>query len=111
MAVPIEVVEQGGEDLGPGAILAPAPEAVVDGLPRAIAWRDVTPRGTGVQTPEEAVDQAAMRFPRMATTALMAQVWEEPLDAVPLRMVQFVAVHGKAPFGNLPAGQLESLLL
>ena len=47
----VQAEQQGVEDLGPGAVLAPAVEAVVDGLPRAIAFGDVGPRGTGVQVP------------------------------------------------------------
>src|SRR5262249_10816870 len=37
--------QQGVEDLGPGAVLAPAVEAVVDGLPGAVASWGVGPGG------------------------------------------------------------------
>jgi hypothetical protein len=108
----VEVVEQGGEDLGPGAVEAPAAEAVVDGLPRAVAARDIAPGGAGVQAPEDAIEEAAMRPPRVAFAAVVSQVREEARDALPLPVLEFVAPsHGGPPFGNLPAGQLESLLL
>jgi hypothetical protein len=36
-SVPLEVVEQMGQDLGPGAVATPAVEAVVGSRPRSIA--------------------------------------------------------------------------
>src|SRR5439155_23063185 len=59
----VEAQQQGVEDPGPGAVLPPAVEAVVGGLPGAEASGEVTPGGAGVQVPEDAVDHAAVRPP------------------------------------------------
>src|SRR5262245_20486926 len=55
-AAPIQAEQQGVEDVGPGAVLAPAVEAVVDGLPAPVAFGGCPARGAGVQVPEDAVD-------------------------------------------------------
>jgi hypothetical protein len=108
----VEMVEQGGEHLGPRAIPTPAVEAVVDGLPRAIARGNVAPGGAGVQAPEETVEQAAVRLPRVPALAVVMQVRKETRDAFPLSGLEFVATtHGWPPFGNLPAGQRGSQVL
>src|SRR5436305_4185038 len=62
----VQLEQQGVEDLGPGAILTPAAEAIVEGLPGAVAARGVRPGGAGVQVPEDAVDQRAMVLPGVA---------------------------------------------
>src|SRR5690348_7485584 len=59
-ALLVQAQEQGIEDLGPGAVLAPAAEAVVNRLPGAVALGDVRPGGAGVEAPEDAVDEGAM---------------------------------------------------
>jgi len=56
----VQVQQQGIEDFGPGAVLAPAVEAVVDGLPRAIALGSVGPGGAGMQVPKYTVNEAPM---------------------------------------------------
>jgi hypothetical protein len=47
--VAFELVQEMGEQFGPGAIRPPAIEAVVDGLPRTKAFGDVPPRSPGMQ--------------------------------------------------------------
>src|SRR5262245_55542786 len=49
----LQGVEQRGKDFRPGAVAAPAPEATVNGFPRAIDFWDVAPGGAGVQAPED----------------------------------------------------------
>src|SRR4051794_31005503 len=93
----IELQQQGVEDLGPGAVLAPAVEAVVDGLPGAVAFGGVGPGGPGVQMPEDAVDQGAVILPGMARLAALVAVGKERLDLRPLGVRQVVAVHGWPP--------------
>src|SRR6266545_3302535 len=104
----VELEQQGVENLGPGAVLAPAVEAVVDGLPGAVAsWR-IGPRGTRVQVPEDAVDQGAMVLPGVAAAALVGAVGEEVLDPLPLGVGEVKAiVPGWPPSGNCPARLLR----
>ena len=49
--VAFQVVEEMGEEFGPSAIRSPTIEAVVDGLPGAIAFGNVPPRGSRMQDP------------------------------------------------------------
>src|SRR5262249_22121489 len=64
--VPVDLASRLGaglevvEDAVPGAALAPAVEAGVDGLPRAEELGQVAPGGAGVQDPEDAVDHEAV---------------------------------------------------
>src|SRR5262245_40614383 len=90
----IQEQPQGVEDLGPGAVLAPAVEAVVDGLPGAVAFGRVRPGGAGVQVPEDAVDQRAVVLPRVPCLAVVVALREERLDPLPLRVGKIKAVHG-----------------
>src|SRR5436309_15791997 len=100
-AVAVELQQQGVEDLGPGAVLAPAVEAVVDGLPGAVARRGVGPGGAGVQVPEDAVDQRAVVVEGMAGLAVVVAVGEEALDLAPLGVGEVEAVvHGSPPSGK-----------
>jgi hypothetical protein len=79
-AVVIEAEQQGIEDLGPGAVLAPAVEAIIDGLPGSVAFRGIGPRGTRVQVPEDAVDQGAMILPRVSPYGEKTGSKDKPLD-------------------------------
>src|SRR5947199_88132 len=91
----IELPQQGVEDVGPGAVLAPAVEAVVDGLPGPVALRGVGPGSAGVQVPEDAVDEAAVVLPGMAAVAVVVAVGEEAGNALPLGVGKVIAVgHG-----------------
>src|SRR5262249_33478637 len=103
----VEIEQQRVEDFGPRAVLAPAVEAVVDGLPGAVAPWGVGPGGAGVQVPEDAVDQRAMVLERATGFAMVVAVGEEALDPTPLgvREVKTV-VHGSPPPGKRPAREL-----
>jgi hypothetical protein len=107
----VQAEQEGVEDLGPGAVPAPAVEAVVDGLPGAVALGGVGPRGAGVQVPEDAVDEGAVAMRRVASAAVVVEVREERCDKASLGVGEVVAVHGWPPSGNRPAGHLEPLLL
>src|SRR5436309_1021946 len=52
----LQICQEMGENIGPGAVPAPASEASVDCFPRAVTFRDVSPRGTGMKAPNDAVD-------------------------------------------------------
>jgi hypothetical protein len=111
-AVALEVIEQPGEELGPHPILAPAIEAVVDGLPGAVAFRDIAPGGAGVEDPEDAVEAIAMGLPGMPLAAVVCGMGQEVLDPFPLTVIEFVATtHGWPPFGNRPPREMGLLVL
>src|SRR4051794_35858824 len=94
----IELQQQGVEDLGPGAVLAPAVEAVVDGLPGAVARGGVGPGGAGVQVPEDAVDQGPVVLEGAAGLAVVVAVGEGVPDPKPLGVGEVEAVvHGSPP--------------
>src|SRR6516164_4099132 len=103
-AAMIQPQQQGVEDLGPSAVLAPAVEAVVDGLPGAVALGGVLPGRAGVQVPEDAVDQRAVVLPRMAGLAVVEAVGEERFHPSPLLVGEVETItHGWPPSGNLPS--------
>src|SRR5207302_10554528 len=96
----VEAYQQRDEDLGPGAVLAPAVEAVVDGLPGAVPLRKVAPRGAGVEMPKDAVDDEAVKAPGMPRAVARVTVGEKGGDAFPLGIGEFVAMHREPPFGS-----------
>jgi hypothetical protein len=102
----VELEQEGVEDLGPSAILAPAVEAIRDGLPRAVALGGVRPGGAGMQMPEDAVDEAAMLLPRMSALAVVVAVGEARLNLRPLGVRKIKAIPGWPPSGNLPTREL-----
>src|SRR5262245_25004304 len=105
----VQLEQQGVEDVGPGAVFAPAVEAVVDGLPGAVAARRIRPGGAGVQVPEDAVDERPVVVPRVAAAAVVVAVGEEAPDALPLGVGEVKAVvHGWPPSGNRPSRELGS---
>lgn len=58
----------------PAPVARPAHEAVVAGLPGAIARRHVTPGRTGALAPDDAVDDAAVLGVGMATVGIGRQM-------------------------------------
>ena len=108
----LQGVEQGGKDLRPGAVAAPAPEAAVDGFPRALGLRDVSPGGAGAQAPEDAVEEAVMAFQGPATAAAVSRRGEERRDALPVAIRKFMATaHGGPTKGNLLLRRVESAVV
>src|SRR5258708_33641572 len=83
-AVSLKVVEQMSENLRPSAVLAPAVEPVVDGLPGPIAVRHVAPGRPGMEDPEDAVEQVAVGPPRVPLTAVVCGMGEEVFEPLPL---------------------------
>lgn len=101
-AGPIELKQQGIEDPGPSAVLAPAVEAIIDRLPGAVTRRRIRPGGPGMQMPEDAVDQRAMVVPRVTGPTVVVPIGEEGGDPIPLGVCEIEAVHGWPPLRNLP---------
>jgi hypothetical protein len=98
--------------LAPGAIAAPASEAAVDRFPRAVGFGDVSPGGTGVQTPEDAIEDAVMVFPRTAAAGVVSRGGEEPRDALPVAIGKFMAVaHDRPSEENLLLGKVVSAVM
>jgi hypothetical protein len=58
-----------------------------------------------VEMPEDAVDHLAMGVPRTSRMLVVGEIGEERSDALPLSVSEFIAVHGRPPFGNLPVGE------
>ena len=68
-------------------------EAVIDGLPGAIAAGQVTPGSTGLQAPEDAIEDGAVVPPLAAT--LPGPAWEEGGEQPPLVIGKIVPLHTK----------------
>jgi hypothetical protein len=107
----IQLQEQGVEDLGPGAVLAPGVEAIVDGFPGSVTFGSVRPRSAGVQMLEDAAHRNAVVLPRVTGTAMMITVGEERLNPLPLGVGEVIAIHGWPPCGNLPAREMGLVVL
>src|SRR5262249_54315207 len=104
----VQLEQEGVQDSGPGAVFAPAVEAVVDGLPGAVALGGVGPGGAGVQVPEDAVDQGPVVLPGVAGLAVVVAVGKEGRDPPPLGVGEIEEIHGWPPSGNLPSREMES---
>jgi hypothetical protein len=105
--VPLEVVEQVGEDRGPGAVAAPAVEPVVDGLPGSIAFREVAPGSTRVEDPEDAVEEIAMGLPGMSLAPVVCGMGQGMLEPFPLTVTEFRArTQGWPAVGNRPSREV-----
>jgi hypothetical protein len=86
------------QDLRPRAVTSPAPEPALHASPGTVAFRDVAPGGAGVESPEDAVDNAAVILRWPTATAVMPRLGQERLETFPLLVRQFIAVsHGWPP--------------
>ena len=70
------------------------------GLPRSVALGEITPRGAGVQDPEDTVDDEALVVRRSPGLAVMGRVREQRGDPSPLLIRELVATRDWPPFGN-----------
>src|SRR4051794_23374255 len=100
-ALVVQLVQQRGDNVNPGAVLAPGVEAVPDGLPRPVTLGEVTPGGAGMQDPQDAVDDGAVVPGGPPGLTVVGWVGKQRRDPLPLPVRQFVAAHGWPPFGNL----------
>src|SRR3954452_4699275 len=73
----VQFSQQRGDDAGPGAVLAPTVEAREDRLPGAIAFREIAPRGAGMEDPEDAIDDWTGIIERVARPTAMSPVWQQ----------------------------------
>jgi len=89
----ISFIRYGSEDAVPDACLAPSVEAIVAGRIGAIAVRQITPRRSRPQDPEDAVQHAPVVYPR-DTARLVRQ--NRP-NNLPLTVGDFVAHDSKLP--------------
>ena len=80
----------------PNTRLSPSHEAIVAGGARAIALRQVAPRCTRAQHPEDAADHPAVIDARHASRL----VGQERLDHAPLEVGQVVSAHADAESGS-----------
>jgi hypothetical protein len=78
---PLDLPDRVGLGLGvgqqpvPGAVLLPAAEALVAGLPGPVAFGQVPPGCAGPQSPQDAVDGAAVIGPLPTRPAVGRQQW------------------------------------
>jgi hypothetical protein len=93
----VELQQQSVQDLGPGAVLTPAVEAIVDGLPGAVTLRRVGPGSASMQVPKDAVNEGAMILPGMAPVAVVITVVEKAGNALPLSIGEVKAVIHRWP--------------
>ena len=89
----------------PHARLPPSHEAVVTGGAWAIALRQVAPRCTRPQYPEDAVQHVAVIDARHSSRL----VGQQRLDNAPLEVGQIVSAHADAESGFHPMGKTASL--
>lgn len=64
-----------GKDLIPDALLPPPVEAVGDGRPGAVSLRQIPPRSTGTQDPEDAIHHSTKILARSASIRFLG--WEQ----------------------------------
>jgi hypothetical protein len=89
VAVPIQVsprirlLLEGRQDPIPDARFLPAVEATGYGLPGAVALGQITPGSTGLENPQDAIDDPPVVMVR--ATDLRFVWWEKLLQALPLR--------------------------
>lgn len=76
----------------PHACLSPSVEAVVAGGARTVAFRQIAPRRTGPQDPEDSVQHA----PIIDTWHTARLVWQQRLDHSPLEVGQVISAHADA---------------
>src|SRR3954469_7341476 len=99
-ALVVQFVQQRGDDTNPGAVLAPRVEAVEHGLPRSVAFGEITPRGASVQDPEDTVDDDVLIVCRSPKFAVMGRVRKQGGNPSPLLIRELVATRDWPPFGN-----------
>ncbi len=87
---PVHPAEDRLIDALPGAILGPAPEALITGLPRAVALRQVAPGTPSGEHPEDPVDHLAVRPPRPALAVRLGRPRQQGRNDAPGRFGQFM---------------------
>jgi hypothetical protein len=80
LSLVVEFVQQRGGDADPGAVLTPTIEGGEGRLPRAEAFGKVTPRGAGMEDPEDAIDDRTGIVEGVARLVVMGTVRQEGGD-------------------------------
>lgn len=96
----IQVVEQRCRDPDPSAVAAPAVEATENCCPRPEALGEITPGRTGVENPEDSIDDSPTVCGRTTRSFATLAAREEWGDASPLPIRKLVTAHGKVPAIN-----------
>src|SRR4030095_12065700 len=91
LALGIGVLLHGLKETLPDTRFAPAIETAGHSAPRTIAFRQIAPRGTGAQHPQDAVEDASMI--QSGWTLLSFLRWKQRLEPLPLRVGEFFAFH------------------
>ena len=86
----IDLVLQRPEDRGPVSLPRPVVEAVVDGLPRPEALRQISPRAACLRSVEDGVYEKTIASDGLGSRALPGQ---DRLQLAPLRIRERVPVH------------------
>jgi hypothetical protein len=91
LALGIGLLLHGLKETLPDTRFAPAIETAGHRAPRTIAFRQIAPRGTGAQHPQDAVEDASMI--QSGSTRLRFLRWKQRLEPLPLRVGEFFAFH------------------
>src|SRR4029450_12708985 len=91
LALGIGLLLHGLKETLPDTRFAPAIETAGHSAPRTIAFRQIAPRGTGAQHPQDAVEDASMI--QSGSTRLRFLRWKQGLEPLPLRVGEFFAFH------------------
>ena len=91
LSLRIRLLLESSQDPIPDARFLPPIEATGDGAPGAIALRQIPPGSTGLENPEDSVDDPPMVVVGTANPGLLR--WEQGLQALPLRFGQCVSFH------------------
>lgn len=85
------------QDPVPGAVRGPAAMPVIDGLPRAVTFRQVTPGDTGPNPEQDAVDRADLDAPRKQQHTVTHEPSNPPRPADTCRFRLDRCPHGLRP--------------
>lgn len=86
----VEFTLEGLDDGVEGPVLGPPIKAALHRVPRPVACGQVTPGRARTEYPENPVEYLAMVVPRPATRS---GCWEQPLNALPRFVAQFMSLH------------------
>ena len=73
----------------PNASLCPTPEAVIAGSVRSVALRQITPRRTGSQNPEDAIENTAVVHARNSAWF----IGQQRFNCSPFEVSQIISAH------------------
>src|SRR5262249_53732435 len=95
----IEFVEQRSNEADPDTGFTPAVEELKDRLPGALAFREITPGGAGMQDPQDAVEQRSRIVEGTARLMVVRAMWQQRGNPGPLSVRELIAAHGRTRWG------------